>query len=603
MLDADPTDGRPAPDLEYCRGMDRPTRACLRRSGLVAAVLGLVGCGPSTSAPVAVPPGPGPAATPLPTAATTAAPPPAGPAPVTINDTPPVVGDVGGDAAFTSVLAASPAGDWVVLCQARSDTNRDGKIAVGFGHHGELFGDEPAPYLVRGAGLGDELAEFVSADDRGHAVVVVAGAGKKAHLELVVPSTGARRELADADLRYEEGGVFAGDRATFDATGEHVVYSRFVAAAAGPRTGKAARDRGPQPGQRTLVLHRVADGHEATIEAGPGRVFGVTLSGRWVQLDVYDPRPGQLQTISHRSGPAHTVGGRRCWGDRAASMANTERRLAPLSAASSSAAARPDLVVAVGADLVVRDADGGLALARADGGAVVALTPPACAGGVLARDHQSGAVLIACAAADPAPLHLWRDGAIRALELAVPNPPAQSGYRSDLENSFAEVAADPHGARVVALEVRRGATELTELIDLATGRTHAAGDHYPLYQHDGVMVLHQRERGLALFDGPRAAWATLPGTPPDLMLRLGQGRLFAAGRRHDAGADAAPTMVVDLAAATVLGAVPAAPLALSTTGWILAPVPPPPCPPGSLCPARISTGAAEGPLRWMRPTR
>ena len=108
---------------------------------------------------------------------------------------------------------------------------------------------------------------------------------------------------------------------------------------------------------------------------------------------------------------------------------------------------------------------------------------------------------------------------------------------------------------------------------------------------------------MVVSQSPRAAWATLPGTPPDLMLRLGQGRLFAAGRRHDAGADAAPTMVVDLAAATVLGAVPAAPLALSTTGWILAPVPPPPCPPGSLCPARISTGAAEGPLRWMRPTR
>lgn len=46
--------------------------------------------------------------------------------------------------------ASSFAYDWVVACQGSEDTNEDGTVLVGFGHHGDVFGDAVSPYLFYG---------------------------------------------------------------------------------------------------------------------------------------------------------------------------------------------------------------------------------------------------------------------------------------------------------------------------------------------------------------------------------------------------------------------------------------------------------------------
>src|SRR5580704_3080342 len=56
-------------------------------------------------------------------------------------------------------------GSWMVICQAREDTDHDRKIEVGVGFHGNLVGDAMKPYLVFGSGSGMPIDELVARDD------------------------------------------------------------------------------------------------------------------------------------------------------------------------------------------------------------------------------------------------------------------------------------------------------------------------------------------------------------------------------------------------------------------------------------------------------
>ena len=51
------------------------------------------------------------------------------------------------------------------MCQARQDTDRNGKISVGYGMHGDTFGDRLDPFLVFGSGTGSLIDSFVARDD------------------------------------------------------------------------------------------------------------------------------------------------------------------------------------------------------------------------------------------------------------------------------------------------------------------------------------------------------------------------------------------------------------------------------------------------------
>jgi hypothetical protein len=59
------------------------------------------------------------------------------------------------------------------VCQAREDTDRDGKLAVRYGPRGELEGDAMRSYFVLGAGPGEAIDGLAAYDPTGRYVVVV----------------------------------------------------------------------------------------------------------------------------------------------------------------------------------------------------------------------------------------------------------------------------------------------------------------------------------------------------------------------------------------------------------------------------------------------
>jgi hypothetical protein len=72
-----------------------------------------------------------------------------------------------GTAHPTLLLGAAPDGSWVAICQARADTNHDGKIAFALGIHGDVFGDALAAYLVLGSGPGKPIDRYLGRDQTG----------------------------------------------------------------------------------------------------------------------------------------------------------------------------------------------------------------------------------------------------------------------------------------------------------------------------------------------------------------------------------------------------------------------------------------------------
>jgi hypothetical protein len=107
---------------------------------------------------------------------------------------------------------------WMALCQARADTDGDGKVEVHVGHHGAVLGDDIELYFIIGGGdgtLADHLVD-ASLDDRWVALV------RGDALELVDTETRAVFPLVQADVQDDHRpGVphraarFANDRVLF----------------------------------------------------------------------------------------------------------------------------------------------------------------------------------------------------------------------------------------------------------------------------------------------------------------------------------------------------------------------------------------------------
>src|SRR5580700_3881666 len=111
-------------------------------------------------------------------------------------------------------------GRWMVICQARKDTNGNGVIEVRVGFHGNIIGDSLVPYLVFGAGEGIAIDAFGSRDDDGSRLAYIRG-GKL----FVSDAEGHATELPGADVREDLAG---GDhRATaISRDGTRMIYLR-----------------------------------------------------------------------------------------------------------------------------------------------------------------------------------------------------------------------------------------------------------------------------------------------------------------------------------------------------------------------------------------
>ena len=65
------------------------------------------------------------------------------------------------------VKAASPTGEWLVVCQAREDSNGDGRLAVSRNAAGQLEGDRSRPYLLRRSGRDEPLEAWLGSSPDG----------------------------------------------------------------------------------------------------------------------------------------------------------------------------------------------------------------------------------------------------------------------------------------------------------------------------------------------------------------------------------------------------------------------------------------------------
>jgi len=265
-------------------------------------------------------------------------------------------------------------GGWTAICQARADTNKDGKIEIHFGHHGEPFGDEIRPYLVVGSGPGAGFDEILASDDTGRWVAARDGAC----LSLVDTRKKTEVVMGDADLRDDDG-VFGPHRAaSFDARGEHLLYLR----------GSPKGDR--------LVVRTLATGAEAEIDPGPGVLWRAQLDpdGQWVMADM----------ITDREFPriVTTFAGRVCRGPAASysmfgmsSRPTVTRRWVGIGGGSLSMKAPVGLIRPYGNGVLVRRDDDAIVFVDG-GGKETPLVPTTCHGSVVGADARGRALAVVC---------------------------------------------------------------------------------------------------------------------------------------------------------------------------------------------------------------
>jgi hypothetical protein len=211
-----------------------------RRHVSIAVSSFVLSCG-SPPAPT-TPPKPSPSPGPI----SNVAPAPPRPAPLT-GSLPVGSGDYG-TAHPLFIRAVDESERWVAMCQARKDTDGDGKIEVHVGHHGALFGDGMQLYLALGGGPGVEIEALVgrSRDDRWLAVL------RDKKLWLVDGQTGAQSELAGADTESDRRPGAPHRAAIF--SGNRLLYVRHRA------------------GGDTLVIHDLATHAERAVDV-PDRIW------------------------------------------------------------------------------------------------------------------------------------------------------------------------------------------------------------------------------------------------------------------------------------------------------------------------------------------
>src|SRR5690349_19626610 len=78
-----------------------------------------------------------------------------------------------GTAAPYELRASPPDGRWLVVCQARADTDRDRKLEVFWEIHGEAGGDALVAYLVDDRGRETVLDNVLAVDPKGRYLAVV----------------------------------------------------------------------------------------------------------------------------------------------------------------------------------------------------------------------------------------------------------------------------------------------------------------------------------------------------------------------------------------------------------------------------------------------
>jgi hypothetical protein len=164
------------------------------------------------------------------------------------------------------LLATAPDASWTALCQARSDADKDGRIALRAGAHGALSGDRARAYFVVGRGVGSSIDELLAFAPGGRFAAVRRGE----RLWLVDASRGSEIELGGgvADLA-SDGVPFRHHRSVaFDSAGARLLYLRHGST------------------EREVVVRDLASGNEHVVRAGAGEILRAEFAGdaSWLVL-------------------------------------------------------------------------------------------------------------------------------------------------------------------------------------------------------------------------------------------------------------------------------------------------------------------------------
>ncbi|WP_420945055.1 hypothetical protein [Archangium gephyra] len=159
-------------------------------------------------------------------------------------------------------------GRWVIACQAREDTNRDGAVEVRFGRHGDTYGDALVPYLFLEPGEGEHLDDFLTADPAGRYLVLV----RAGSLRLLDTYTRTDTELAPPGAIPESTAPSAPLPVSFSRDGRHLLLVSLS---------------GPEK-RPTAFLLDLRDGSRREVPHGPGVLGHARLDsdGRWVMFGV-----------------------------------------------------------------------------------------------------------------------------------------------------------------------------------------------------------------------------------------------------------------------------------------------------------------------------
>lgn len=459
-----------------------------------------------------------------------------------------------GSSAPVRLLAASPDRTWAVLCEARKDTNKDGRIAVNPGFNG-LYGDQMAAFLVQGQGKGVAIEDLLAADPAGRFLVIV----RKGRLWLLDTTTSVKG-VAEIDLtargayskarRDKATGAFM--QASFDPAGTSLLYVAL-------RKQKVV-----------VVVRELATGAEVDVSPGPGTFWHAEhdAQGKRVRIEVVvDPegRKGRLPTHrrpGHQRIPRCTT---RVVGDVINEQGDTpELRLAPLTGGV--AALVDGLIGWLGSATLRRDKAGALLLDAGDGSPPRELVKAACQPVVDGLDAGKQRLLVHCKAeGDKARWLLVDAHKTRKLDLR-----AQGGDDDSLE---------PFGRHLFF--TRNDADDTT--FDIETGARRLAPKWQRVLGVAGQRTLVNRGGRLVLLDGPgERELGPLDSEYPEVLQR---GAIYLV-----------PPFVVDLAQGKVLGGLPTAPtgqsahvLALARDGQLL---------------TQFSAAAQPfylGPLQWYPP--
>ncbi len=337
-------------------------------------------------------------------------------------------GDIG--TAHPALLdEVAPDGRWLTVCQARRDTDGDGRIRAAFDGLGGLGGpgDETRPYLVVGDGPGYPVDELLGADGAGRFVAVRQGAC------LAILDTERREEtvIPDADLRDSR--LTGGRRPVSFDGGGRVVYIRTEG------EGQVA------------VVRDLETGAEEIVDPGEGEILAVTLDsrGEWLTFRMADTRDGFRL-------PA-PLAERRCRGMDAAFEPDDapvfETRVVRLSRPTR--IQRVDtLVYPLGERLITRRADGALALGGPAGEDAVSWVPAGCRGELRYATPAGDAVVVSCGAEGAGQYQLCRVGSgCRDLGPmpAIPGPGFFHGM-GDRNDPLVGLLLDPERGAWVAID-------------------------------------------------------------------------------------------------------------------------------------------------------